>query len=117
LILHRSPSIALIVILLFGSTPWTDLCASRSSVPDCCRGKACPMAMHNATATCAIGGCDDQETAKSADARVERAIAIELPVIPSPRSADVHFAMLEMHPLDGIAPAPHQPPRIVSFSR
>jgi len=103
--------------MLFGLTPWTDLCASRSGIPACCRGKACPMAMHSAAATCAIGGCDDQETARGAETRVERAIAIELPVIPSPRSADVHFAMLETHPLDGIAPVPHQPPRIVSFSR
>jgi hypothetical protein len=117
LILHRCPSIALIVIMMFGSMPWTELCASRASVPSCCRGKACPMTMHNATATCAIGGCDDHETAKSADASVERAIAIELPVIPSPRAADLHFAMLETQPLDGIARRPHEPPRIVSLSR
>jgi len=76
------------------------------------------MAMHGAaTATCAIGGCDDQETAKSFSPQVDRAIAIELPVILSPRSADVHFAMLESRPLDGIARTPHQPPRIVSLSR
>jgi len=76
------------------------------------------MAMHGAaTASCAIGGCDDQETAKSVSPQVERAIAIELPVIPSPRAADVHFAMLETHPLEGIAHTPHQPPRIVSLSR
>lgn len=105
------------MILLLGSTAWPDLCASRSEVPECCRGKACPMRMHNAEATCAIGGCDDREPATIDAAHVERAIAIALPTLTLPGSAAVRFAMLDTRPLAGIGRTPDRPPRLVSPSR
>jgi len=97
----------LIVVMLFGSTAWPDVCARRAG---CCRNGACPMMQ--------ASSCHHHEEAKSAVLHYERATTIAAPMMPLPNArAAVRVASLDARPLAGIDRIPDRPPRLDSPSR
>jgi hypothetical protein len=109
--LRRCPFIALIVVMLLGSTAWPDLCARRSNAHDCCKAGACQMRMQ-------AGTCQDHHETKSVVTHFERAIAIDPVTMPlPPASLASHGALRQVDLLAGVDRTPDRPPRLDSPSR
>jgi len=96
----------LIVVMLFGSTAWPDVCARRAN---CCAGGACQMK---------AGGCHEHQDAKSAVMHYERATMMVPPAMRLPDGRETaRIASVNARLLTGVDCAPDRPPRIDSPSR